>query len=139
MDEGRNVRCVLRVAVVDALGPRDKVSVQDHFARRFQPGGAVDVQRDRFVARVAVEARGPDRALHAGSRPVRVRDVVPEDADFGGEGVGARARLQVEGCVRGDGVVVAVGVGLDRGAGEFDEGVWVVEETGADGGVVDPG
>ena len=28
---------------------------------------------------------------------------------------------------------------MDARAGEFDEGVWVVEEAGADGGVVDPG
>ena len=68
-----------------------------------------------------------------------MHDVIPEDADFAGEGVRARTAFQVEGVVGGDGVVVAVGVGLDGGAGEFDEGVWVVKEAGADGGVVDPG
>lgn len=139
VDEGRDVLRVLRVAEVDALGPGDEVGVEDDGAGGFQARGAVDVEGDGLVGGVAVVAGGADGALHAGSGAVGVRDVVPEDADFGGEGVWAGAAFQVQGGVGGDRVVVGVGVGLDGGAGEFDEGVWVVEEAGADGGVVDPG
>ena len=139
VDEGGDVLGVLRVAEVDALGAGDEVGVEDDFARGLEARGAVDVERDGVVVRVAVEAGGADGALHAGFRAVRVGNVVPEDADFGGEGVRAGAVGQVQGFVRGDGVVVAVGVGLDGGAGELDEGVGVVEKAGADGGVVDPG
>ena len=139
VDEGGDVLGVLRVAEVDALGAGDEVGVEDDFARGLEARGAVDVERDGVVVRVAVEAGGADGALHAGFRAVRVGNVVPEDADFGGEGVRAGAVGQVQGFVRGDGVVVAVGVGLDGGAGELDEGVRVVEKAGADGGVVDPG
>ena len=40
-------------------------------------------------------------------------DVVPEDADFARERVRAGAGFEVQGGIGGDGVVVAVGVGLD--------------------------
>ena len=66
-------------------------------------------------------------------------DVVPEDGDFARERVGSGAGVEVEGFVGGRRVLVDVGVGLHGWGGEFDEGVWVVEEAGADGGVVDPG
>ena len=139
VDEGRNVLRVLRVAEVDALGPGDEVGVEDDLARGFEARGAVDVEGDGFVVGVAVEAGGADGALHAGFGAVGVHDVIPEDTDFAGGGVRARTAFQVQGVVGRDGVVVAVGVGLDGGAREFDEGIWVVEEAGADGGVVDPG
>ena len=138
VDEGGDVLGVLRVGEVDALGPRDEVGVQDDLARGFETRGAVDVEGDCAVGGVAVEAGGADGALHAGFGAVGVRDVVPEDADFAGVRVRSRAAVEIERGVGGDGVVVAVGVGLDGGAGEFDEGVRVVEEAGADGGVVDP-
>ena len=141
VDEGGDVGGVLVVGVgeVDAVGAGDEVGVEDDGAGGFEARGAVDVEGDGLVAGVAVVAGGADGALHAGAGAVGVLDVVPEDADFGREGVGARAVGQVLGGVGGDRVVVAVAVGLDGGAGELDEGVWVVEETGADGGVVDPG
>ena len=139
MDEGGDVLRVLRVREVDALRAGDEVGVEDDFAGGFEARGAVDVQGDGVVCGVAVVAGGANGALHARLGAVGADDVVPEDADFGGEGVGPRAGFEVEGGVGGDGVVVAVGVRLDVWAGEFDEGVWVVEETGADGGVVDPG
>ncbi len=139
VDEGRDVLGVLRVGVVDARGAGDEVGIEDDFARGLEAGGPVDVERDGVVVCVAVVAGGADGALHAGFGAVGVRDVGPEDGDFGGEGVGAGAGVEVQGGVGGDGVGVRVGVGLDGGAGEFDEGVWVVEEASADGGVVDPG
>ena len=138
MDVGRDVLGVLGVGEVDALGPGDEVGVEDDLALGFEARGAVDVEGDGVGVGVAVVAGGTDGALHAGFGAVGVGDVVPEDGDFGGEGVRAGAMLKVESGVSGDGVVVGVGVGLDGGAGEFDEGVWVVEKVGADGGVVDP-
>lgn len=93
VDEGRDVLRVLGVAEVDALGARDEIGVEDDFAGGLEARGAVDVERDGVVVGVAVVAGGADGALHAGFRAVRVRDVVPEDADFGGEGVRARAAV----------------------------------------------
>ena len=121
------------------MGAGDEVIVEDDFAFGFEARGAVDVERDGFVGRVAVIARRADGALHARLRAVRSGDVIPEDGDFARERVRARAGFEVEVAVGGDGVVVGVGVGVDGGAGEFDEGVGVVEELVADGGVVDPG
>lgn len=138
VDESGDVDRVLRVGVVDALGARDEVGVEDDGAAGLEARGAVDVEGDGGGVGVLVEAGGADGALHAGLGAVGVGDVVPEDADFAGEGVRAGAGVEVEGFVGGDGVAVFVGVGLDVGGREFDEGVWVVEEGGADGGVVDP-
>ena len=138
VDKGRNVLAVLRVGVVHALGARDEVAVEHDFAPGLEARGPVDVERDGRAVLVAVEARGADGALHAGFRAVGVRDVVPEDADFRREGVWAGALVQVQRCVGLDGIIVGVDVGLDRGAGQLDEGVWVVKEIGSDGRVVDP-
>ena len=77
--------------------------------------------------------------MHAGDGAVSVGDGVPERARSAGEGVGSRFLGQVQVAVGGDGVVVDVVVGHEGGAGEFDKGVWVVEEAGADSSVVDPG
>ena len=139
MDISRDILCVLGVGEVDVLRARDEVVVEDDFALGLEARGAVDVERDGTVARVAVIARRADGALHARLGAVGAGDVVPKDGDFARERVRAGAGLEVLVPVGGDGVVVGVGVGLDRGAGEFDEGVWVVEELVADGGVVDPG
>lgn len=135
----RDVLGVLRVGEVDALGARDEVAVEDDLALGLEARGAIDVERDGAVARVAVVPRGADGALHARLGAVRVADVVPEDGDFPSQGVGSGAGFEVEGGVGGDGVVVDVVIGLDGGAGELDEGVWVVKEAVANGGVVDPG
>ena len=121
------------------MGTGDKVIVEHDFALGFEARGAVDVERDGAVARVAVIARGADGALHARLGPVAPRNVIPKHRDLARERVRPRAGFEVLVAVGGDGVVVGVGVGLDGRAGEFDEGVWVVEELVADGGVVDPG
>ena len=139
MDVGRNVLRVLRVGEVDVLGAGHEVGVEDDLALGFEARGAVDVERDGAVARVAVVARRADGALHARLGAVGPGDVVPEDGDFARERVRAGAGFEVLVPVGGDRVVVGVGVGLDVGAGEFDECVGVVEELVADGGVVDPG
>ena len=139
VDVRRDVLGVLRVGEVDVLGARDEAAVEDDLALGLEARGAVDVERDGGVARVAVVPRGTDGALHARLAAVRVADVVPENGDFPGQGVRSGAGVEVESGVGGDGVVVDVVVGLDRGAGELDEGVWVVKETVANGGVVDPG
>lgn len=139
VDVRRDVLGVLRVGEVDALGARDEAAVEDDLALGLEARGAVDVERDGGVARVAVVPRGADGALHARLGAVRVADVIPEDGDFPGQGVRSGAGFEVEGGVGGDGVVVDVVVGLDGGAGELDEGVWVVKEAVSNGGVVDPG
>ena len=139
VDVGRNVLGVLGVGEVDVLRARDEVGVEDDLAFGFEARGAVDVERDGAVARVAVVTRRADGALHARLGAVGPGDVVPKDGDFARERVRAGAGFEVLVPVGGDGVVVGVGVGLDGGAGEFDEGVGVVEELVADGGVVDPG
>ena len=138
MDVSCNVLCVLRVGEIDVLGTGDEVIVKHDFALGFEARGAVDVERDGVVIRVAVKTRRADGTLHARLGAVRPRNVIPEDGDFARERVGPRAGFEVLVAIGRDGVVVGVGVGLDGGAREFDEGVWVVEELVADGGVVDP-
>ena len=66
-------------------------------------------------------------------------DGIPEGAATAGERVVSGFFGKIEVAVGGDGVVVLVVVGLDGGAGQFDEGVGVVEKAGADGCVIDPG
>lgn len=139
MDVRRDVLGILRVGEVDVLGARDEAAVEDDLALGLEARGAVDIERDGGVARVAVVPGGANGALHARLGAVRVGDVVPEDGNFSGQGVRSGAGLEVEGGVGGDGVVVDVVVGLDGGAGELDEGVWVIKEAVADSGVIDPG
>ena len=128
VNEGGNILRVLRVAVVDAAGgPGDEVGVEDHSATGCEARGAVNVERDGRGVRIGAVAGGADRTLHASDGAVRVLDRVPEDADFGGEGVGARATVEVQGRVAGRGAGVAVGICLDRRAGELDEGIRIVE------------
>ena len=139
MDKGRDILRILRIGEVDVLATGHEVGVEHDFPLGFQARGAVDVERDGGVARVAIIPRRADGALHARLGPVAPRNVIPKDGDFARERIGPRAGVEVLVPVGGNGVVVGVGVGLDAGAGEFDEGVWVVEELVADGGVVDPG
>ena len=139
MDVGCNVLRVLRIGEVDVLRARNEVIVEHDFAFRFEARGAVDVERNGVVIRVTVKTRRADGTLHARLGAIGPRNVIPEDGDFARERVRSRAGFEVLVAVGGDGVVVGVGVGLDGGAREFDEGVWIVEELVADGGVVDPG
>ena len=138
VDERGDVLGVLRVGVVDALRARDEIAVEHDFAHRFQPAGAVDVERHGRVRRVPAVPRGADGALHAGDAAVAARDRVPEDADLAREAVWSRPVLEIGSCVGRGRVVVDVGVGLDGRAGQLDECVWVVEQARAHGGVVDP-
>ena len=139
VDVRRDVLRVLRVGEVDVLRARDEVAVEDDLALGQEARGAVDVERDGAVARVAVVAGRADGPLHARLGAVAAGDVIPKDGDFARQRVRAGAGFEVLVPVGGDGVVVGVGVGFDGGTGEFDEGVGVVEELVADGGVVDPG
>lgn len=140
-DEGGDILRVLRVTVVDVAGrAREVVCSREHdFAGGFQARGAVDVHRDGCGVGVVLVAGGAEPALHAGDGAVGVGDGIPERARSAGEGVGPGFLGQVQVAVCGDWVVVYVVVGYKGWAGEFDEGVWVVEEACADSGVVDPG